>query len=345
MEPLTSTLSRFLRTTWLLSAVKRLDLLDQSASIRRICADESRALADEARRRNVFARHSWENSFYLKRIGQLEEATVIEVLRPGELDAVLPTARAVAASVEKVAFISSTLGLKRERTHQLVAISRHRRYGFDLAISPGFRYLRSSERQEAAPRGVPVDDSFVRRFNRCGFPSLVAAAASGTDIGRRLEQSVNWLFESRQETSVQAAVVKTAIAFESLLIASDKETLRGPLAERTAFLLADDAARRRRIAKGVRAFYDLRSSIVHGGRRRMPPSPAAVLEGIDRVLVLLMLTVAANAVAWTSIDVIVDAVEDRKWGAVSKNAVRPFPESHLSRALRLLETTASPSAA
>ena len=226
-----------------------------------------------------------------------------------------------------------------------MAISEHRRYGFDLAISPGFRYLRSSERQDAKPRGVPIDDTFVRRFHRCGFASLVRAAEVDTDLGRRLDQGVNWLFESRQETSVHAAVVKTAIALESLLIASDNESLRGPLAERAAFLLADDPGRRRRIAKNVRAFYDLRSSIVHGGRKRPRAVPGAVLEGIDRVVLLLLLTVAANASVWSSFELVVAAVEDRKWGAVVKNAMRPFPGSHLSRALELLEGGVSRSAA
>jgi hypothetical protein len=314
-------------------------------SIRRISADESRALAEQTRKRNVFARHSWENSFYLKRIGQLEEATVVEVFHSGALDQVLPTARTLATVVEKVAFISSTLGLKRERTHQLVALSRHRRYGFDLAISPGFRYCHSSERQEAAPRGIPVDDTFVRRFNRCGFPALVAASASSGDVGKRLEQGVNWLFESRQETSVHAAVVKTAIALESLLIASDTENFRGPLAERAAFILADDPARRRRIAKSIKGFYDLRSSIVHGGRRRLPSDPADLLEGVDRIVVLLLLTVASNVGAWTSFDLVVEAVEDRKWGGGSTNLSRPFPASHLSRTLHLLEGRRSRGAA
>ncbi len=294
-------------------------------------------MVEQTRKRNVFARHSWENSFYLKRVGQLQDSTVVEVFRPGSLEQVLPAARDLAELVEKVAVVSSALGLRRQRTHQLVALSRHRRYGFDLAISPGFRYLHSSQRQEPSPRGIPVDETFVRRFNRCGFPALVAASVSEGDIANRLVQGVSWLFESRLETSPHAAVVKTSIALESLLIASDTETLRGPLAERSAFILSDDPARRRRIAKNVKAFYDLRSGIVHGGRRRVPSQLGTLLEGIDRLVILLLLTISGNAGAWTSFDRIVEEVEARKWGGGERIIRRPFPASHLSRAMRLCE--------
>jgi hypothetical protein len=342
---ITNTLSRFIRTTWLLSATKQLELPASNAWIRQISASESSALVEETRKRNVFARHSWENSFYLKRAEQLAGATVVEVFRPGSLHQVLPVARSLAELVEKVAVISSALGLRRHRTHQLVALSRHRRYGFDLAISPGFRYLHSSQREEARPRGIPVNETFVRRFNRCGFQGLVAAATSGGDIAKRLEQGVSWLFESRQETSPQAAVVKTAIALESLLIASDSESLRGPLSERASFLLCDDPARRRRIARSVKAFYDLRSGIVHGGQRRTPSPSTTLLEGIDRIVLLLLLTLSANADSWTSFDRVVEEVENRKWGAGDRPIQRPFPSSRLSRALQLCEGKVEKSAA
>jgi hypothetical protein len=125
-----SSYSQFLRTTWLLSATKPLELRARYASLRRISAEENNALADQVRRRNIFARHSRENSFYLQRVQQLANTTIIEVLRSGPLDSVLPMARTLARVVEKVAFLSSILGPRRERTHHLLAISQHRRYGF-----------------------------------------------------------------------------------------------------------------------------------------------------------------------------------------------------------------------
>jgi hypothetical protein len=165
----------------------------------------------------------------------------------------------------------------------------------------------------------------------------VAAGSSGGDIRKRLEQGVSWLFESRLKTSSHAAAVKTAIALESLLIASDTESLRGPLSERAAFILSDDPGRRLRIAKSVKAFYDLRSGIVHGGRRRGPSQAGTLLEGIDRLVILLLLTISGNAVTWASFDRIVEEVDTLKWGAGLTPIHRPFPASHLSRAIQLCE--------
>jgi hypothetical protein len=296
-------------------------------------------MSELARKRNVFARHSYENSFYLERIGQLGGATVIEVFAAGGLDEVLPKVRRKAELLERIALVSSVFGVRRERTHQLLSINAHRRYGFDLAISPGFEYLRSSARRDADPRGIPITASFVRRFGRCGFPVLFEVLVSDTAIAKRLAQGLTWLFESRIEPSVRAAVVKSAIALESLLIANDSESLRGPLSERAAFILSDVAATRRRIGKAVKSFYDLRSAVVHGGGRRHPQvSPVEALEGIDRVVVLLMLTLAANVKTWATYDAVVEAVEERKWGTPALPLVRPFPGSHLTRAIQLLES-------
>lgn len=326
--------ARLMRTTWLLSATERLDLPAIGASVRRVAASDSDSLARRVMSRNVFARHAKENSFYVRRARMLSGATVVEVSRAGTLEQILPEARKIAELVERVAVLSSLLGIRRSRTHQLAALTRHRRYGFDLAIAPGFAYVRSSQRDEVLPRGIPVDRTFVRRFDKCGFPQLISAIASKGTLAKRLQQSAGWLFESRLETDQDAAVVKTAISLESLLIASESESLRGPLSERTSFLLSDDPTRRRRIAKSVKAFYDLRSGIVHGGRHG-PSVNATLLEGIDRVVLLLLLTFGANAGLWGSFQGVVEEVESRKWGATGHRIQRPFPGSALSRALKL----------
>lgn len=325
-----------MRTTWLLSAIEPLDLPSIGASIRPISAAESNSLADHVMKRNVFARHEKENSFYVQRARLLSGATVIEILGAGALDQFLPEARTTAELVERVVVLSSLLGVRRRRTHQLAALTRHRRYGFDLAISPGFAYVRSSQRDEVRPRGIPIDRTFIRRFNNCGFLQLISAMASRGRLAQRLQQSSGWLFESRLETDPDAAAVKTAIALECLLLASESENLRGPLSERASFLLCDDPARRRRTAKCVKQFYDLRSAIVHGGRHR-PSKNEILLEGIDRLVLLLLLAVGANAPLWGSFERVVEEVELRKWGASGQGIQRPFASSTLAGALKLCE--------
>ena len=79
MWSMENTPSRFIRTTWLLSAVTELKLQVVNASIRRISVSESASLAEYTRKRNVFARHAGENSFYFQRAKQLADKTVVEV--------------------------------------------------------------------------------------------------------------------------------------------------------------------------------------------------------------------------------------------------------------------------
>ena len=298
-----------------------------------------------ARRRNVFARHSWENDFYLERIGLLSGATILEVFASGTIDDILEDAESALEWLERVALVSSTLGVRRKVTHSLLAISVHKRFGFDLAIAEGFQYLRSSSRREPKARGIPVDDTFISRFNRCGFPALVRAGLRASALSPRLRTAVNWLFESRQEPVPQAAVVKSAIAFESLLILNDHENLRGPLSERAAFFLSDDAAVRRQIAKAVKSFYDVRSAIVHGGRKHLPKVSPHQLEGIDRLLALLMITLASNTQAWPNYEAATMWVDEQRWGVSVAPIKRPFPGSYLTRALQLARGKSGASAA
>lgn len=307
-------------------------------SIRKIEKPECDWMLSQGGKRNVFARHSWENSFYLKRIGELRDATVIEIIGTGTIDSFKAKARAKAELLEKIAFISSTLGLQRRRLHQLLGISGHRRYGFDLTISSGFEYLRSSARFEPRLRGVPINDVFARRFARRGFIQLLQQVEKGDHLAKRLAHAIDWIFESRQDPATNAALIKTAIGLESLLIVNDNESLRGPLSERAAFILGHDYMSRKRIGKALRHFYDVRSAIVHGGKKAAALVPVAFLEGADRLSVLTLLSLAANAAIWPSSERIAEWAYDQKWGAAEKTIKRPFPQSHLTRALQLMET-------
>jgi hypothetical protein len=58
-----------------------------------LSAQETASLTESARRRNLFARHSWENNFYVQRIGKLSNTTVLEVLRLGNPDGMIPQRR------------------------------------------------------------------------------------------------------------------------------------------------------------------------------------------------------------------------------------------------------------
>lgn len=325
--------ARFIRTTWSLVAKERIDIPSLALSIRKISAIESADLAMRARKRNVFARHSWENNFYVERLSSLSESTAIEVFTEGPLNHAMKSAADLVDVVEKVVLLSAVLGLSRGEMQRLLAISPHRRFGFDFGISQNFEYLRSSSRREVLLKGILIDERYVRRFHRCGFTTLIEVCISNHSIASRLLTSLGWLWESRQDPETSAALVKTTIASEALLIMNDSEQLRGPLSERTAFLLSEDPATRARISKAVKMVYDTRSRIVHGGHKRNLKLPIGILEGMDRLTLLLLLTLAANSTFWPTQDDLAVWCENQRWGTKSIKIIRPFPSIYLQRSL------------
>jgi Apea-like HEPN len=190
--------------------------------------------------------------------------------------------------------LSSTFVLSRPALHRLLAITSDCSSSVDFTFGRQCYYLRSTTRPAPIAKGIAIDDRFTRRFERCGFPQLLASCISGRELTRRLEISSRWLFESRQEPSMPAAIVKTAVALEALLIANESEPLTRALSERAAFLLSRDAVTRRAISRNVRKFYTARSAVVHGSRRRTSDLSPELLEGMDRLILLLCLMMAAN---------------------------------------------------
>jgi hypothetical protein len=114
--------SRYMRTTWMLYAQTELKL-PSSVVVRRFGKDEALLLAENIRRRNVFARHSRENNFYLQRIAQLASQTVIEVSLPGDPRDMAEEAGEVADLVEKVAILSTTIAATKSELQRRLGIS------------------------------------------------------------------------------------------------------------------------------------------------------------------------------------------------------------------------------
>jgi Apea-like HEPN len=330
-------LSRYVRTTWMLNAQCNLELPPLKARVRFLSAQETASLSETARRHNVFARQLTGNNFYVQRIGELSNTTVIEVLRPGDPDDMIPEAQAVAGLLERLAVLSSTFVLSRPDLHRLLAITPDRSSSVDFTFGRQFYYLRSTARPTPIAKGIAIDDRFTRRFERCGFPQLVAVCPSGKEIARRLDIASHWLFESRREPSMPAAIVKTAIALEALLIANESEPLTRALSERAAFLLSRDAVMRRALSRNVRKFYTARSAVVHGSRRRTSDLSPELLEGMDRLILLLCLMMAANIAIWPSMEALTAWCEDQKWGAPAVAVIQPFPGQYLTGALRLFD--------
>src|SRR6266446_2319644 len=92
--------SRYLRTSWLLLAQKPTRIND-NISILPISEDQAQTIAETIRKKNVFARHSWERHFYVERALQLADRTVIEIFAPGDPKAVANSAALEATLVER----------------------------------------------------------------------------------------------------------------------------------------------------------------------------------------------------------------------------------------------------
>jgi hypothetical protein len=285
--------SHYIRTTWMLSAETILRFADFS-TIRYFSSDDADKLADQVRKRNVFARHSWENNFYLQRVKQLADQTIIEVFRPGDPKTMSDEAETVGSYLEKIAILSTTIALKKESLLRRLGINVKLRTETDFIFSSNFHFLRSRARPEPVVQGITIDETFRRRFSRCGFDPLTSYIQSNTDIAHRVRLSLDWLFDSRIEPRLPASIVKTSIALESLLIFSESESLAQSLSERAAFILSSDPDKRYLISRVLKRFYDARSGVVHGSQKKAKKLTPPLLETVDRLTILLNSLVSGN---------------------------------------------------
>lgn len=329
--------SHYIRTTWMLSAKSMLMLSNGNIRIRFFSKEEAQTLHARVNARKTFARHSWENDFYLQRINELADITIIEIICTGNPNDIIVEAQKTANLVEKLVILSSNLAMYKKDFQRMLAITSHRRSTFDFTIGPKYSYLKSKLNSEPKIQGIIVDDTLCNRFERCGFPQLVTLCTSNHDIANRIIQTIDWLFESRQEPLLPASVVKTSIALESLLISNESEPLAKSLSERAAFILSSDPDIRYEISKNVKKFYNARSRVVHGGRRKSNKLTPDLIEGMDRLVVLLCLTMASNPDVWDSMKSITDWCESQRWATSNTEICVPFPTLYLKNAIKLMQ--------
>lgn len=327
-------LSRFIRTTWMLSAKKTLHFSDAS-QIRYFSANEANELAEQVRKRNVFARHSWENHFYVQRSRELADHTVIEVFRPGDPRAIADQAEKVARSIERLTVLSSTLAVDRNQLQRRLGITEQSRTEINFIADHSFRFLRSRAKPEPSSQGIDIDNRFGNRFIKCGFDRLAEYIQTRSEIANRLTLSQEWLFDSRTEPRLSASVVKTAIALESLLIFSESESLAQTLSERAAFILSSSPARRQLISRIIKRFYDARSGVVHGSQKKAKKLTPLLVEIVDRLAIMLHLVLAANASMWPSTDSLREWCELERWGEPSTKVKIPFPDLYLRNTVQM----------
>jgi hypothetical protein len=325
--------SRHFQTTDLLHSVVPL-LLPHDTQIRLMTPEESESLSALVRKHNVFARHR--SSFYLERINELGNRTIIETQRPGEPDDVIGVSQYASEWAERVVFVSAALAIRRSLLHRALGTDVLRETERAITIGPQCYSLRAKSRRPRLIRGVEIDARFLSRFKRYGFAELYSVCLTSGELAERLRVVVAWLHESRQEPHEPAALVKTSIALESLLVFNESESLSRSLSERSAFLLTPDPQLRKRISSIVKRFYEARSGIVHGSHKKAKNLTPTLLDGVDRLLVLLCLVVGANVGTWKSKDGLREWCEEERWGKPSSIHV-PFTGAPLKKAVSLCE--------
>ncbi len=318
----------------MLNAKATLTIEDPAVRVRFLDESEAARLQESIRQRHVFSRVSYERSFYVTRAGELSGRSVIEVTLPGDPKSVVTDARRIAAAVETVAVASTVVYHSRRQLHTDLGIRTHRKDVVDLTLGPKLGHLSASSQREVAVRGVTLDKRFVNRFKRLELERVVSAATADSPAGRRIQQALNWLLESRMDAGRPAASIKCAIALETLLGRSSNEPLRTTLSERSAFLLSDNSETRANVSRLIKAFYDARSSIVHGSTRKKPRGvTVALLESAERIVFLVLLTLACNPQDLGADDALQKWVDGRRWGAPQGIPHRPFRPGDLKRAL------------
>jgi len=329
--------SRYLRCTTMLQEAGKELHLPGGDGIRRFSDCEAAELQGLLLKRNVYARHSWENNFYLQRAGSLAGRTAIEIQADGDPHHAMARAAEQADLLEMLAVLSSTFATQRTALHRLLAITARPVGEVDLIHSNDLRYVRSHTRSTSTEDGIRIDERFARRFSRLGFISLYDFCRQSTALSNRVQPALNWLFESRKESNVYGAVVKSVIALETLLISSESEPLTKTLSERMAFLLGENAKNRERISHLAKRIYAVRSGIVHGGKRKLRDFSGNTLESMDRFVLLGCLAIASNTALWPTMEALRQWFENERWSAPSLQVALPFPRFYLRRALELGE--------
>jgi len=329
--------SYYLRSSWILNSIKPLTFSKIDGQIVKFDCNTTDELAELISRKNLFQRIPTSSKFYVQRALDLGDSTIIEIYGSEHIDTLIRKAQIFANWIEMVCVLAESLSTDREKIKKKLQIKENRRTVLDLTIGKNFYYLRTNINQISIPKGIQIDDIFISRYRRCGFNELENVCFIEGEIHKRIKKSVEWLFESRTEPLLDSAIVKTTISMESLLIFDANESLANALSERIALILTDDPDLRKKISRHVKRFYNARSGIVHGGRRKLELRSQNLLEGIDRILILLHLIIIHNIEKWDTVEKLKIWLENEKFGFPDNNKVVPFSKKYITDAMKKIE--------
>lgn len=331
----------YFRTTGLFNAQVALTLSD-SSKVYFFSHTEAAAFVETMRKRNAIARLGGSHNNYLRRAAELSNTTVIEIRGVGTPDSMLGIGESLAESIEKLMILATTLGIRRTELLRKLGIATSMTAEVNLAVTSGFKRIRLRSQRAPIIEGILIDKSFCNRFAKCGFTQLFQYLHATSDLTKRVRTSTDWLLESRRESRLAAAVVKTAIALESLLVFSESESLARTLSERSAFILSNSPEMRRKISSIILCFYDVRSGIVHGSQKKVKKLSPGLIECVDRLTLMLHLVIASNSSLWPTVESLRLWCESQRWEKPFSDVKFPLSQTYLKHALGLVATKVAP---
>ena len=131
--------------------------------------------------------------------------------------------------------------------------------------------------QEILPQHVLLTDSSVVATDARDIVEKYVSLSSGTRD--RIRTALKRLHQALIRSEPADSTVELSIALEALLIDSPGEhTFK--LSQRAALLVSEDVEKRKEAKAIIRAAYNIRSSLMHHGRRS---KPLTVVEGQEKM--------------------------------------------------------------
>ena len=234
---------------------------------------------------------------------------------PGEPNDVVGLAEADAIRFEQLVVLAFTFRLPRLQFQKRLGIGPTPKTERSLTIGPHFYSLRAKTRGSKDGSGLIIDKALQNRFKAFGFEKIIGRAFDGSEIISRVFSTLTWLFQSRIEPQLESAVVKTAIACETLFIFSESEPLSRSLSERMAFMLGRSSDDRRYISGFVKRGC-MTSAVVSfmEAKRNTNIFRRILLQLADRLILACCLTIGSNPHLWRTAEDLRKWFEEVRWG-------------------------------
>lgn len=302
------------------------------ASIARWTEADAEALHQEACRKLLKVRIGRDRNYYSRLIKELVGRTAVDICVPSGVTLSVPPINLWYICELTYVMCAALTRRRWELLNSLEARRAHHRE-FWLIVRGAFNDIAASSSSERPTRGVHVRSADGRRYVKNGFDTLAGVLLTDSQTANRIRAALVWLLRSLREPSYDASVVLASIALEFLLGFSGTESLRRVLPERLAFVLSGRADDRSRISATGQRFYDIRSAVVHGRGAR--EQKHAILESMQRQIILGTLSLAVQAKRWPNDDQLRSWCDNERWQDTTPSRQRPFNQRHLDRALAI----------